>query len=124
MSTAPDSPQPETENTTPAPATTEGAANPPGETKRGPIRVGRTSGGVAPPGGGGGGGGGQQRRDRGPRPPKPQRPRREGEEQTASEREDQDEAALDAAADRQRNAPRGKVEVPNRRAPLSADLEA
>jgi small subunit ribosomal protein S1 len=136
MSTAPDSPSnpPTSETTTPAvPAAneaqaTESAAD---QAKRGPIRVGRTSGGVVGQqqsggSGGGGGGGGQQRRDRGPRPPKPQRPRREGEGgegQTANQREDQEEAALEAASG-QRNTPRGRVEVPNRRAPLSADLEA
>ena len=137
MSTAPDSPaNPEpTETTTPvvaqpAPAASEvPAANPPAEpSKRGPIRVGRTGGGAPQSGAPQGGGGGQQRRDRGPRPPKPQRPRREGEAggegQTANEREDQEEAALDAAAERQRNTSRGRVEVPNRRAPLSPDLEA
>ncbi len=75
--------------------------------------------------GGKGGGGGQQRRDRGPRPPKPQRPRREGENQSANDRENQEEAALDAAAEQQRAASRrGPVPVPNRRDPLSADLEA
>ena len=128
MSTAPDSPQTETTDNTPAAAAANDAtANATSDAaKRGPIKVGRTSGGAVQPGGGGGGGG-QQRRDRGPRPPKPQRPRREGEGsegQTANEREDQQEAELEAATDRQRNTPRGRVEVPNRRAPLSADLEA
>jgi small subunit ribosomal protein S1 len=134
MSTAPDSPS-NPETTQPvaneAPANVTPASDAAGDqAKRGPIRVGRTTGGVVGQqqsgGSGGGGGGGQQRRDRGPRPPKPQRPRRDGEGgegQSANQREDQEEAALEAAAG-QRNTPRGRVEVPNRRAPLSADLEA
>ncbi|QDU28263.1 30S ribosomal protein S1 [Anatilimnocola aggregata] len=123
MSTAPTSP----ENSAPPAAETATPATPAGggdEAKRGPIKVGRTSG--APSGQPGGGQqGGGQRRDRGPRPPKPQRPRREGEPQSANEREDSEEAALDAAAEQQRQAGRrGPVPVPNRRGPLSAELEA
>ena len=133
MSTAPETP----ENSTPAPTTTNESAPPPAEgeaSKRGPIQVGRSSGPRPQNQGGGGPGGGGQRRDRGPRPPKPQRPRREGEggegkpagdNLSANERENQEEAALDAAAEKQRSGGhRGRVEVPNRRAPLSADLEA
>lgn len=139
MSTAPETP----ENTTPTTTQTnaEAAAPPAAETpasegvKRGPIQVGRSSGPRPQNQGGGGGPGGGQRRDRGPRGPKPQRPRREGEggegqptgdNLSANERENQEEAALEAAAEKQRvqSGPRGKVEVPNRRAPLSADLEA
>jgi len=88
--------------------------------------VGRSSGPSGGQQGGGGQGGGGQRRDRGPRPPKPQRPRREGEEgPSANEREDQEEAALDAAGERARSSGhRGPVPVPNRRGPLSAELEA
>lgn len=86
--------------------------------------MGRSSG---PVGGQPAGSGGPPRRDRerGPRPPKPPRPQREG-EGTANERENQDEADRDARADQQRAAEgrRGHVPVPNRRAPLSAELEA
>jgi small subunit ribosomal protein S1 len=140
MSTPPDatesttSPASETAPVPVPPATTSAAPTPSGdEPQRGPIRVGRTTGplkGGAQGGSGqGGGGGGQGRRDRGPRPPKPPRQPREGGENenlSASEREDQDEAAQEAtaASDRAARAPRGRVEVPNRRAPLSADLEA
>lgn len=132
MSTSPETP----ENTTPAaaPNTAESAAPPAAEAsasetpKRGPIQVGRTSG-PRPQNQGG------PKRDRGPRQPKLPRPRRSGgegegqpggENLTANQREDQEEAALEAAAERQRqaSAPRGRVEVPNRREPLSPDLEA
>jgi small subunit ribosomal protein S1 len=142
MSTPSDAP----ENAAPTPEATAASAppTPPDspvanpvaneESKRGPIRVGRSSGPLPGSQSGGqnrGGGQGGGRRDRGPRPPKPPRQPREGdnaggENLSASEREDQDEAAREsvAAADRAARGPKGPVPVPNRRAPLSADLEA
>lgn len=121
MSTEPNSPE---NQATPSVAEPVAPAASTGEPSRGPIKVGRSSG---PAAGSGGAPGGGPRRDRGPRPPKPQRPKREGEAgPTANERENQEEAEQEARASEQRAAEgrRGHVPVPNRRAPLSADLEA